>query len=126
MVTLVGLVAVAGARGGKEIAAGEQQRLEATGWLQLQYDQRTYRERVDPLGSGDRVKLDRLEHRQRLEFDALRQRGRQSTHIERRRRRAAEAQRPAVRGRKLNYGRKLERQRLDMRIQREALRPGRP
>ena len=102
----------------------EQQRLEAQGWLQLKQDQKTYREGVEPLPPREEKSLDRLELRQRRDVRELGQRQRQSVDTHRIRPRETRSPR-SVPGRiELENRRQLERQRLDMRIQRETLRPG--
>jgi hypothetical protein len=105
---------------------GGQQRLQAKGWLQLKQDQKTYRENVEPLAPRDAARLDRLELRQQGRARELEQRQRRSLSTGGNRRRGIDVERPASRPRNLESRRQLDRQRLDMRIQRETLRPGRP
>ena len=103
---------------------GRPQRLQAEGWLQLKHDQKTFREGVEPLAPRAASKLDRLEQRQLGRARELELRQRQSRISERNRRRRLEVQRPVAQPRELKARRELERQRLEMRIQREILRPG--
>ncbi len=102
---------------------GRQERLQAEDWLQLKHDQKTFREGVEPLAPRAASKLDRLEQRQLGRARELELRQRQSRISERHRRRF-EVQRPVAKPRELKARRELERQRLEMRIQREILRPG--
>jgi hypothetical protein len=121
---LLGLLVVSEVRAGDPTSITEQQRLEAENWLQLKQDQKTYREGVEPLPPREEKNLDRLELRQRRDARELGQRERQSVGTRRRRPREAQRRR-SVPGRiEVENQRQLERQRLDMRIQRETLRPG--
>lgn len=105
-------------------SVGRQDRLQAEGWLQLKQDQKTYREGVEPLVPRNASRLDQLERSQQGRARDLEQRQRQSLTRERNRRQRAEAERPVARPRDLETRRQLDRQRLEMRIQRETLRPG--
>lgn len=105
-------------------SVGRQERLQAEGWLQLKQDQRSYREGVEPLAPGKASRLDRLERSQQMGARELEQRQRQSLNRDRSRRRGAEAEHTIARPRERQSRRQLDRQRLEMRIQRETLRPG--
>jgi hypothetical protein len=101
-----------------------QERLQAKGWLQLERDQETFRKGVEPLGSRESSKLDNLEQRQRGRARELELRQRQSLNSERNRQRRDGVPKPARQPHDLKARRQLDRQRLEMRIQRETLRPG--
>jgi len=105
-------------------SAGRQQRLQAEGWLRLKQDQKTYRDSVEPLAPGKASRLDQLERGQQGRARELEQRQRQSLNSERNRRRREDSARPVTRPRELDTRRQLDRQRLEMRIQRDSLRPG--
>jgi hypothetical protein len=96
---------------------------DAAGWLQLKSDQRRYREEVSPLTPREGADLEHLEQRQQRELRELQSRQRAGRRVERRSERMRE---PARRQRPGSpapaRGRELERQRLNQRIQREALR----
>ena len=59
-------------------------RREARGWLQLERDQQTYRERVEPLDLRDQRGLETIERSQRNDLRALQQRQRRERQTERR------------------------------------------
>lgn len=105
-------------------SVGRQERLQAEGWLQLKQDQKTYRESVEPLAPGKASRLDQLERSQKGRARGLEQRQRQSLNRERNRWRGVGAERPVARPREFESQRQFDRQRLEMRIQRETLRPG--
>jgi hypothetical protein len=121
---LIGMLATSEVRAADPTGITEQQRLEAQGWLQLKQDQKTYREGVEPLPPREEKSLDRLELRQRRDARELGQRQRQSVDTLRNRPRDTDGSRSARRRIELEGRQQLERQRLDMRIQRETLRPG--
>jgi hypothetical protein len=102
-------------------------REEARGWLQLKSDQRTYRERAEPIEPRNDAYLQHLEQSQQRQFRALQSRQSQQ---ERRERRRVEVRKPdrGVRGGptpRVSRSRELERQRLNQRIQRETFGAGR-
>jgi hypothetical protein len=55
-------------------ASAQQSRSDARGWLQLDLDQRAYRERVEPLDLQQQRRLEVIEREQRLDLRALQQR----------------------------------------------------
>jgi hypothetical protein len=60
-------------------------RREASGWLELERDQRVYRERVEPLPLPDQRRLEAIERAQRDDLRALQQRQRRELDSARRR-----------------------------------------
>jgi hypothetical protein len=106
-------------------SVGRQQRQQAAGWLQLEQDQKTFREDAQPLQPSTADRLDQLERRQQLDLRALDQQQRQALDRNRNLRRGTGAKTPSVTlKRDLRGGREDERQRLKMRIQRDTLFPG--
>jgi len=103
---------------------GEQQRQQARGWLQLKQDQKTYREGVEPLAPREAQSLDRLEQRQQSDARQRGQRQRQSPRADGNRQHGGEVEHRESQRVGVESQRQLERRRLDMRIQRETLRPG--
>jgi hypothetical protein len=108
-VTLIGLLQAAEVLAANPASIGALQQQQESGWLQLKQDQKTYREGVEPLAPPAAKSLDRLERRQQTDMRQLWLRQRQALDAIRNRQRGAEAH---------------DRQRLEMRIQRETLRPG--
>jgi hypothetical protein len=106
-------------------STGRQERLQAEGWLQLKQDQKSFREGAEPLPPREAAALDHLERRQRTRFEELKQEQRRSSNRERSLGRRDKPERPVSRPRHPDTGRQFDRQRLDMRIQRETLSPGR-
>ncbi|MCG6863078.1 MAG: hypothetical protein LJE70_17655 [Chromatiaceae bacterium] len=96
---------------------------QAEGWLQLKQDQKSFRAVVDPAALRPERGLERLEMRQKGVARQLEQQQRQSINLDRNLRRGAEVERPAPLPRDLESRRQLDRQRLEMRIQRETLFP---
>jgi hypothetical protein len=88
----------------------------AAGWLTLERDQRTYRERVAPLDLREQRDLSIIERRQRNDLRAIEQRRERSEHLERQPR---VSRPPEVPRRQLDGAgrRDLERQRLDLRME---------
>jgi hypothetical protein len=110
-----------------------QTRPEAAGWLQLERDQTSYRERVGPLDLREQRRLENLERNERNALRALQQDQRRDLQTERRR---APLSSSRNRNRNLNPNavpaaprrdataerrRAAERQRLQFRMQREQL-----
>ncbi|MEA3274840.1 MAG: hypothetical protein U9Q81_06020 [Pseudomonadota bacterium] len=126
LATFLGSMPTVVAEAEERVSVGKQQRLEAEGWLQLKKDQESYRECVEPLPPKDAATLEHLDHRQQGELRDLQLRQRQSLQTERRRQRRPNLERPVARGPELKNQRQMERQRLDMRIQRETLGSGHP
>lgn len=58
--------------------------LAAAGWLQLERDQRTYRERVEPLDLREQRQLGAIERQQRNDLRAVEQRARRTERLDRR------------------------------------------
>ena len=100
-----------------------QTRREAAGWLQLERDQATYRERVVPLDLRDERQLESIERAQRNELRALQQRQRRDIQTERRRAGPDPDAARAVprRATRVERRRAVERERLQFRMQREQL-----
>ena len=100
-----------------------QTRREAAGWLQLERDQTTYRERVGPLDLRDQRQLESIERAERSDLRALQQRQRRDIQTERRRARPdPDAVRAVPRAdRSVERRRAVERERLRFRMQREQL-----
>ena len=113
---LPGFDAVAGESEG--VAA--RQRQEARGWLQLEQDQRAYRERVEPLSPQGAITLKGMEQRQQLELRELQVRQRREWQSERRRLGLPEAERPSPRMSAPGLKRDFDRKRLEMRLQRDT------
>lgn len=99
---------------------------EAAGWLQLESDQRRYRDRAEPLSARDEAGLERLEQRQFRGLRDLQGEQRRERRLEQRSGRMRE---PAARVRapfpEPERSREVDRQRLNQRIQREAFGAGR-
>lgn len=103
---------------GEQLA--EQPRQEARGWLQLEEDQRIYRERVAPRSPADAATIRGVEQRQRLDLRELQAQQRRKEQIHRRSSREGDGGKPL--GRDAPAARRdLDRQRLEMRLQRETL-----
>lgn len=103
-----------------------QQRTEARGWLQLDQEQRTYRERVEPLQPQEEATLEQLERRQQLDLRGLHLEQRRDRRRQELRSRTHRPDRPPPPASEPGDGRELSRERLDRRIQREILRGGSP
>jgi hypothetical protein len=105
-------------------AAAEQ--WTASGWLQLERDQRTYRERVAPLDLQEQRELGVIERSQRNDLRAREQRVDRAEQLDRRRSLGPGQARPVPRR---DYAaerrRALERQRLDVQTQQQGLPYGR-
>jgi hypothetical protein len=98
---------------------GLEKRQQAGGWLQLRQDQETYRESLGPLTPGQAAALDALERQQQLQWRAMEQRQRESLQL---RQRLERLPGPAGSGAgEIGLRRGLERERLDMRLQRDTL-----
>jgi hypothetical protein len=123
-ITLIGLLQTAEVLAANPASIGALQQQQASGWLQLKQDQKTYREGVEPLAPPAAKSLDRLERRQQTDMRQLWLRQRQALDAIRNRQRGAEAQDQQSHRIRLESQRQLDRQRLEMRIQRETLRPG--
>jgi hypothetical protein len=113
------LVPLTGSVRGEQGPARE--RTEARGWLQLEQDQRTYRDRAAPPTPGDPNALRGIEQRQRLELRQLQVRQEREGRMERRREAPREGYDPSPAGRTGRDQRDRDRLRLDMRLQRENL-----
>jgi len=107
-------------------------RREAAGWLQLERDQRSYRERVEPLDLREQRVLETIERRQRNDVRDLQQRQRRELEtrereLRRSRRQAGPEPIPEPRrpGLGVEQQRQLDRQRLDRRMEQERLPFGR-
>jgi len=105
---------------------GAQQRTEARGWLQLEGDQRVYREQVGPLPPADAAALDRLDQRQALRLRGLHLDQRRTLQMDERLERIPGNDRTERLPAAVRNERGQSRERLQMRTQREALRGGRP
>ncbi|MBK1702453.1 hypothetical protein [Thiococcus pfennigii] len=121
---LLGLLALGSgtptALAGDRAAEGGLTASPAAGWLELQRDQRVYRERVGPLSPREEADLRLLERRQGLDQQALEQRQRQQ------RQRppygsGAAAGAAGGLGLRQQQRREADEQRLDWRIEREVL-----
>lgn len=99
---------------------------EARGWLQLEQDQRDYRQRVEPLPPRDSATLHLLEQRQQDRTYQLQQQQRRGMDADRRDQRARTAGKRPQSGSPSGIPRDDARQRLDSRLQRETLAPDRP
>jgi hypothetical protein len=119
VVVLVSSTATAGSAANVDV----QQRQQAEGWLQLKQDQKSDRERVGRLAPADAAALDALERQQDLQRKSLEQRQRQSLQLEQRLDRMPNANASGAPRAPLQDQRQLERQRLEMRLQREMLQP---
>lgn len=97
---------------------------EARGWLQLERDQETYRERVEPLTPREAATLETIERRQALELRDLQQRQRRSGQEAERRQRFSMPDSPPPVPRPGISVRESNRERLDLRIEQETLRGG--
>lgn len=110
-------------------AAGEgaaQPRREARGWLQLERDQSTYRERREPLSPSASRDLEQIERRQDLGLRQLQQdQQRAVREAERRERFTPPGSAPPLPG-TTRAPREETRQRLDLRIEHETLSPRGP
>jgi len=104
-------------------AAADQQRREARGWLQLERDQSTYRERREPLAPAEARDLEQIERRQDLDLRQLHQ-GQQRAvrEAERRERFTPPGSQPPLPG-TAPAPRDDTRQRLDLRIEQQTLSP---
>jgi hypothetical protein len=119
------LVPVAGSAGeGPPVAA--QKRTEARGWLQLESDQRAFRDQVSPLPAAEAAALDQLDQRQALELRGLQLEQRRELQAEEHLDRIPGNERPVRLPPAVRNERGQSRERLQMRIQRETLRSGRP
>ena len=100
-------------------------RREARGWLQLERDQQTYRERVEPLDLRDQRGLETIERFQRNDLRALQQRQRRALQAERRSNRLGQsADLPRQIPRRdpfLQQRQTVERKRLEIRMQQDRL-----
>jgi hypothetical protein len=100
-------------------------RREARGWLQLERDQQTYRERVEPLDLRDQRGLETIERSQRNDLRALQQRQRRELQTERRLNRPGHsADLPRQIRRRdpfLQQRQAVERKRLEIRMQQDRL-----
>lgn len=110
----------------------DSSRREAAGWLQLERDQRSYRERVEPLELREQRVLETIERRQRTDLRALQQRQRRELETRqdelRRARQQADSESiptPRRPGLGFEQQRELDRQRLDRRMEQERLPYGR-
>jgi hypothetical protein len=113
------------AAAGSAAGVGTQQRQQAEGWLQLKQDQQSYRERVGPITPGEAVALDALVRQQRLQRHALEQRQRQSLQLDQHLDRLPNTGQPGSSRAELRGRSEIERQRLQMRLQRDMV-PSRP
>lgn len=97
----------------------------AAGWLQLEQDQRAYRDRVAPLDLRERRELSIVEREQRNTLEAVRQRQRRVEQLERRRARLTPPRQvPRQEPRRdwrADRRRVLEAQRLDLRMEQYRL-----
>jgi hypothetical protein len=107
---------------GEGPAVGAQQRTEARGWLQLESDQRVFRDEVGPLAPADAAGLDHLEQRQDIQLRGLQLKQRRELQTERRMDKIPGNERPVRIPPEVRNERGQSRERLDMRIQREVLR----
>lgn len=102
-----------------------QTRREAAGWLQLERDQTSYRERVGPLDLRDQRGLETVERTQRNALRALQQNQRRDMQAERRRASPGPdlgtVREVPRRDMRFDQRRGIERQRLQFRLQREQL-----
>lgn len=117
---------------GADVTQG-QTRPEAAGWLQLERDQTSYRERAGPLDLREQRRLENLERNERNALRALQQDQRRDLQTERRRAPLSSSRNrnrnpnpkavPAAprRDAAAERRRAVERQRLQFRMQREQL-----
>jgi len=117
---------------GSAAAAGpvppEQPHREATGWLELEQDQRQFRERIEPLDLRDERVLETIEGSQRIDLREVQQRQardleQQQRDLRRQRQQAAptEVPPPARRTPGFRQQRALERQRLERQMEQRRL-----
>jgi len=109
------------------LQAGPHQ--SAQGWLQLEQDQRAYRERVAPLDLREQRELSTIERQQRLDLQSLQQRQRWDEGLARRRPRIAPSpevpRKPLPRDWRSDRHRAGEALRLDQQMERYRLPFGR-
>ncbi len=109
--------------------AGAETRREARGWLQLERDQETYRDRVEPLDLRDQRRLETIERSQRNELRALQQRQRRESQAESRSHRVGQhrdlPRQVPRREPFLQQRQAVERKRLEIRMQQDRLPYGR-
>jgi hypothetical protein len=99
-------------------AAGD---MRATGWLQLERDQRRYRERVEPLDPREERQLEVIERSQRDDLRAAQQRLERAERFDDRQQRMTPA--PVVPRRDWGAERRrvIERKRLEVQMQQQGL-----
>jgi hypothetical protein len=120
LVLLVGLVSVPPLVAGPEVVGPEA----ARGWLQLERDQQTYRDRVEPLDLRETRRLEAVERQQRLDLRAAEQRIDRSERLDDRVREGrSPATSSAVTGanRAVERRRTIDRQRQRVRSQQQGL-----
>jgi hypothetical protein len=105
---------------------GAQQRREARGWLQLERDQSTYRERREPLSPSASRDLEQIERRQDLGLRQLQQDQQRAVREAERRERFTPPGSPPPLPATTRAPREETRQRLDLRIEHEILSPRGP
>jgi hypothetical protein len=98
-----------------------EERQQAAGWLQLRQDQKAYRESLGPLTPGQAAARDALERQQQLQWKAMEQRQRESLQLRERLRRLPGPPSARVGVGETGPRRGLERERLNMRLQRDML-----
>ena len=110
-------------------AANAETRREARGWLQLERDQQTYRERVEPLDLRDQRRLETIERSQRNELRAFEQQQRRELRTESRSDRLGQGVDAPRQVRRrdpfLQQRQAVERKRLQFRMQQDRLPYGR-
>jgi hypothetical protein len=100
---------------------GLEERQQAGGWLQLRQDQTTYRKSLGPLTPGQAAALDSLERQQQLQWRAMEQRQRDSLQLRQRLGRLGGPPSARTGAGQIRLGPGLERERLNMRLQRDML-----
>jgi hypothetical protein len=103
-----------------------QQRREARGWLELDIEQRAYRDRPPKLDLQQRRQLDALERSQRVDLRAAQQRHQRTLEQSQRERRLSPpgnlgAPTLPMRDNAADIRRRAERHRLDIRSQQDAM-----
>jgi len=111
---------------GADALAASAQRREARGWIELEQNQRAYRDRVEPLGLKQQRQLETIERSQGVDLRALQQRdAREIERLERQQRIAPSSNldhtRAPTRDAAADIRRRAERHRTNIRLQQEGL-----
>ncbi len=111
---------------GADAHAASAQRREARGWIELEQNQRAYRDRVEPLGLKQQRQLETIERSQGVDLRALQQRdAREIERLERQQRITPSSNldrtRAPTRDATTDIRRRAERHRTNIRLQQEGL-----